>query len=279
MLVLVLVGLENEVLKTEAAAETILAVIDGMYDGTPPLYEIDAATGIAGVPRDLNRGLLGLALSSERLLYGVDRLFFCTVDLDAGAATVVGDHLPSHHMYWDIAAEPRTDKLFTLVTDTPPGGVSTFMLATIDAQTGDLEIVADDIAPFHSMAFDSDGTLFGLISLSNQLLTLDTTDGSVLSQIPLSHSLGWRTEIAISPRTGELYALECNVPGTSMLYRIDKYTGEVLAIGDTGIEAHVAGLLVVPEPAMLLILLLSAVALRGRYARSRASNSPGKSTA
>lgn len=112
-----------------------------------------------------------------------------------------------------LAAHPTTGEFFALVESapSPPGPICQHLLAKIDPETGAATIIGNTGDCFDSLAFHSNGTLYGVTMWPPALFTLDTTSATPMFLISLdavggsSGAVAGGSALAFNPSDGLLY--------------------------------------------------------------------------
>jgi DNA-binding beta-propeller fold protein YncE len=231
------------------------------------LYDVDPLTGAVSNERNVGTNpLLGISMSPGGQLYGLafnENLY--SID-PIGATSVLVGYLGFQIGEGDAAFDPTTGVLYGMAHTID--GVR--HLFTVDTETG----LGTDVAPVNqtdldpsAMAFDAAGTLYILDTFNDELLTVDETNGDVLTSVALSRSLGSIAGMDFHPDSGVLHVADGGGAGTDSLYTLDVLTGQLTLMGSTGLSQGLAGLEFIPEPATLLLYVFGASVFLGRRRR------------
>jgi hypothetical protein len=200
-------------------------------------------TGIAYVPGE---GLYGVTLGNDNKLYRVDAM--------TGERTTIGP--TGRDIYeGDLVYRPGAGTLLGINYQGPfyrvdrSTGATTLLGTTPPRPDGGREL--------SGLAFDRAGTLYAIdtgvdSSAADHLLTLDPTNGQVLSEIAITGgNLLAGVGMVFHPDTGTLYVAEGGFRQTHepILYTLDPSTGALTIVGPLGVPDGVSGLAVLPEPA------------------------------
>jgi hypothetical protein len=236
------------------------------------LYDIDLSTGAASNPRSTGAPqLVGIAFSAGLQLFGLSNSAAPTnpgslfeIDLGTGAAQLVGATGLDSIIEGDLAFDPTSGALYGIYHL----DVAQRKLFTIDTGTGAATPLPGSLSGDPSaMAFDAAGTLYAIDTSLDELLTVDKATGNPLSYTSLNVDLGAVAGMDFDPATGTLYVADGESGGTDTLYTVNTTTGDLTAVGSLGLEAGLAGLAFVPEPATLTLAGLGALALIRRRRR------------
>ena len=101
---------------------------------------------------------------------------------------------------------------------------------------------------------------------------IDPATGNILSSITLNLSLGTTAAMDVNPLTGTIYVGDGDLYGTNNLYTLGPVAGILTLVGPTGIPGSaqynmgggLAGLVLLPEPMSLGLVLLGGLMLIGR---------------
>ena len=228
------------------------------------LYDVDPLTGAVSNMRDVGTTpLVGISLSPAGQLYGLAfNQDLYTIDPVSATSSLVG-YLGFQIGEGGLAFDPTSGVLYGM-SHTIDGVRHLF---TIDPQTG----LGTDVGPVpqtdldpSAVVIDEAGTLYILDTYNDELLTVDQTDGDVLSSISLSRSLGSIAGMDFHPDSGVFYVADGGGAGTDSLYTLDVVTGQLTLMGSTGLSQGLAGLEFIPEPATLLLVVFAATALPRR---------------
>ncbi|HNQ23704.1 MAG TPA: hypothetical protein PKK06_11475, partial [Phycisphaerae bacterium] len=246
-------------------------LIGASWDGT--IYDIDPTTGLASNPRATGlSGLAGIDFSAQGTLFAMTVLegnasnSLYTLNVATGAAEYVGATGFAGMLEGDLASDPAGSDLYGVLSF---AGGTGFRLIRLDRQTGQGEYIgrvpgSRDIS---GLAFDAAGTLFGLDTQNDELLTLDKDSADVLGSVVLSHAFADHGAMRFGP-DDVLYAVDGGTGLMGVLYSIDTSSGWVMQVGATGVPGGFSAL-TVPEPCTLLLLLLGGVLLHRCRACSR----------
>lgn len=244
----------------QASATQLFGVTFGTSQNAV-LYDVNAATGAAGNPRPVGVGhLVGIAWSPSGSLYGLTNSTAPTspnslvrIDAATGASQVIGSTGLTSIIEGDLARDPTTGQLYGCY-NLASGKRQLF---TVNPQSGAASTIPGSLSGDPSaLAFASDGTLYGIDTSLGELLTIDKTDGVVLSYKTLSTGLGSTAGMAVDPFSGVFYVADGESGGTDKLYTLDPATGVLTAVGPLGVTDGLAGLAFVPEPTTLVLLIL-----------------------
>lgn len=172
------------------------------------------------VPGD---GITGIDFMTNGDMYG----FVSTGDLiqinpatgavitNVGPVTLNGNPI----ILTDMAIDPTTDEIYGT---TGPSGPLSNQLVKVDASTAVATYIGQPVAAgsFLAITFDAQGTLYGLRTNSaSDLLTIDKTNGSILSNTVLSITIG-AVGLGMDKATNTIYASECCTTQGNQLYSI-----------------------------------------------------------
>lgn len=156
------------------------------------------------------------------------------------------------------------------------GSVASATLFTIDSQNGlanPMVTIGAEPHDVNGLAWRSDGMLIALDRRSNALIVIDPSDGSVSTLVALAANVGATGGMTAAGDTGYFVTSGPGdiVPGSSELYRFDLFTGETTRIGTFAPPLTGSGFggLAIPEPAMLLLIILGGVACLAGGQRGR----------
>ena len=222
------------------------------------LYNFDASTGnstlrttVSGAKRYFSfdeRPSDGMIFAAEVVTGNA----LWTIDIDTGGLTFECSHYLD--TVADVSFDPATDELYGLMRNAPYG------LYTIDPASGGstfIGYVGNGVRT--GMTFAPDGTLYGM-TLTGTLYTIDKTTGGT-TLIGGSGDYVSTVEDADFTPDGRLFAVDWS----GNLVQIDTATGHRTLVGTTGMGTGLTGVLGIPEPAAVLLLVLGAgVLLRRR---------------
>ncbi len=267
------------------ASRPVSAGLIGNDDTTGTLYDVNPTTGVASDPRATGISkLVGIAYSPGGFLYGMTSFLggptpnaLYKIDPTTGASMLVGATGLKGIFEGDLGFDPTTGVLYG-VQNVTTGGLGLFTLNTstgLATSIGNVERSGD----LSDLAFDKAGNLFLLDDDSNTLLEVNKSNGSIISSVPLSLTLGPVGAMAFDPSSGKLYVVDGTdgpYTGTNSLYTLNTTTGVLSLIGDTGLSAGLAGLTFtpasVPEPTSWCLLGIGMLGIFG-FGRRRASRS------
>ncbi len=242
-----------------AGTATAAALVGmGFFDGK--IYDVDETTGMCTNPRTCHwnspttviRYSTGLTQDVDGTAYVLTTSgsyiggYLWTVDLGTGAMTPIGDPELTRIFEGDIDIDPTTGVLYGM-QDWAPDTTQT-ALFTLNKATGTASVIAD-LEPalgserdFSAMAFNAAGELFVINNDTSELLKLDKADGSVLSRVDLSVSLGNLGGMDFQPGTGQLYVVDGGDAGTDLVYTCNTTTGALTEVGPTYLTSGLCGL-------------------------------------
>ena len=263
-----------------APAATLLGAT--FADGV--LHDVDAATGTASNPRPVAVGatpvnfIAGIDFDAAGTLFAItsespnpvpnfpSTLF--RVDPATGAATVVAA-LDEKIAEGDLTLDPASGDLLAFAR---PNGLAAYRLIRIDPATGATSLIGEvadlGIDP-SGLAMTAGGTLYALDTAGDALLRLDLADASIDASSAISPPLGNVAGMDFDPASGFFYVADGGGSGTNSLYTLDPVTGDLDAVGATGL-ANGLGALAVPEPGALARGVAGAAALAVIAARRSA---------
>lgn len=207
------------------------------WDGQ--LYDVDPATGAAVNPRTTNVTTpVGLTVASDCTLYTLNTFggkpqanSLYILDSITGQSALVGSTGLARVAEGDLDFDPVTGILYGI--QEVSGGRRLF---TVDPSTGQGTIVgglaAGDVS---AMVFSGDGTLYMMDTSMDRVLTINKATGATLTAIPLSVNLGGLAGMDFDPTAGTLYVTDSGTGGTNQLYSLDPASGQMTAIGPTGL--------------------------------------------
>ena len=254
-----------------AAPQIVAAGADGR------IYDVDLATGTLSNPRGPStlRPFSGIAYVPGEGVYGITLLNDNTVyrfDPVTGARTTIG---PAGREIFegDLAYRPATGALLGINYQGQfyrvdrATGATTVLGTTPPSPAGGREL--------SGLAFDRAGTLYAIdtavsATRADLLLTLDPTNGQVLSEIPITGgNLLVALGMAFHPETGTLYVAEGGLGQARApnLYTLDPGSGALSVVGPLGMPLGVSGLAFVPEPGGAATLLVAGACWLGRRRR------------
>ncbi len=227
------------------------------------LYDVDSLTGAASNPRPTGLGhVAGIAWSPTGSLYALTNSTaaqypnsLMRVDPSTGASQLIGSTGLTAIVEGDLARDPTTGQLYGCYNLTS----GKRQLFTMSAETGAATPIPGSLSGDPSaLAFDLNGTLYGIDTSLGELLTIDKASGAVLGYTSLNVALGSTAGMAVDPFTGVFYVADGESGGTDTLYTLNPATGVLTAVGPLGVADGVAGLASVPEPGAAVLLALAA---------------------
>jgi hypothetical protein len=170
-----------------------------------------------------------------------------TIDINAGAASLVG--LTGIHDLAGVAFHPTSGQLFGLKNQ---GG-----LYSINQLTGAATFIGNTTFEGgyvdRGLVFSPSGRLFGFTH-SGALYQIDTATGSVAPVGGSGNPVNLLSEDAAFTSAGELFATD--FAGT--IFRTDPLTGNGTVVGSTGLGSGLLGIIAVPEPSTLALVICGA---------------------
>jgi len=233
----------------------VLSEIDSISTGDPDsqdLYIIDLTNGnltlVAEIPNDAEDPVSGLddvdglAFDSAGTLFGADndneRLV--TINRNTGQVTVIGDFNGA-------------------LNDVSNAGLSFNSAGTLFLSDGDAETLytvntataaLTEVGPFNeditAIAFDSNDVLYAIDDTNNNLVTLNTANGSIDSTIG---SLGFNPEDSQGlhfDRNDVLFMIDETDATGSALYRVNTSTGNATLVGTMPFDVEALAIFDIP---------------------------------
>ena len=237
---------------------------------TSDIWDIDLATGAVSNPRSTGITFLsGIEFDSSGNLYGLSGDLgsgaIYSIDSATGHAVLIGDlglnEVIEGGLAWDAASSTMYG-----VQDTP--GIMR-LLFTIDLITGLAQVVGNvtNVDDLSAISFDRDGNLYVLQTSDNVLLTIDKTNGNILSTRPLSRNIEAAAGMDYDPVNGTMYVVDGPPStGSDNLYTLNLSTGDLTLIGSTLTSGRLSGIAIVPEPSLIcqLVVGVAVLLVRGR---------------
>ena len=198
----------------------------------------------------------GLEFGPDGQLYGMapDTDEFIRIDINTGAATVIGPTILNISRGSGMGWDPTTNQMYSVAKLTAS---SPDILVTVSLDTGNVSAIANvqgiGASNLYGLDFDAEGQLYGVQSGSqdSQLWAVDKSNGDTT---PIGdRSLPPVGAFTIAP-SGTAWIIEA--PGT--LYSIDLEDGSTvnhgLITGFTGGEGRIGALASIPSPPVTSIL-------------------------
>jgi len=246
--------------------------------GTSSLFDVNPGTGAATNPRDTGGVLMnGIAFSPGGTLYGISSGFsqtlgnaLFTIEPLTGTVTLVGGTGLTDLVEGDLAFHPVTGVLYGGVAAVPAEPGRLFIVNTATGGATIIGPVGTNQTDLSAIEFAADGRLLALESTNDRLLSINPATGAILTDLPLSMSIGSVAGLARHPVTGVMYAVADDENGTDSLYILNPNDGVLTLVGPTGLTEGLAGLAFVPEPSAPVLVaggILAAVLRRHRKRR------------
>lgn len=259
------------------------AVLIGSDINDDTLYRINlndgTATAIGEFTRDdsepFNDVIFGMTFNSNTgtvFATDVNSDDLVTINPNTAAVTVVGP--TGLNKLEALAYDPATDTLFGIDQRVDPQGgdaAGEDFLITVDMNTGAAQpaIGGTGFNLIQDLAIDpADGTLFGVDRAQNKLVTIDKTTGAATEVGDLG--FGNVGGLDFNPATGALFGVDA---GADVLLSIDKTTGQATQIGadfalrGSDADRRIEGIVFIPEPASMGMMLLGGAILLSRRSR------------
>lgn len=219
------------------------------------LSERSAPAGGAGnligtISKDWYSSNIGFRFAKDGVFYKVNSNGIYSVDEETGAETWLRSLVrPSGYNdanLYSLAVDPESGTVYVALHTRGSGRQYMDKFATLDLETGVLTYIADiyvQYGGYESIAFDSEGTLYGISN--NKLYTIDTSTGQGTFVSTIENNLGPTNGYSTYYYT---YGMDFSPDGTLYasgysnqyyqwgIYTIDKETGEVTWIAETGTE-------------------------------------------
>ena len=249
----------------------------GVDNLTKNLLSIDETTGAATVLSTLNitAGISGMTLDpTTQTLYGFDTGNLDVISINAltGDVTVVADlSFEMNTLAFDQSTntlygvdKALIQKLYTIDT----GAGTATVGPTIDTENGGI----------HGMTFDASGNLFATNTLDDELLEINTSDGTTTMLVDLAPDFDRMFSLAYDQSTGSLFGV--NSPaGPDELVRFDPtgstFTTDGVLVGTISGSTDIVSLAdapsaaPVPEPSSIALLGMGGLGMCGYRWRTK----------
>jgi hypothetical protein len=161
------------------AYDTSRNTLFGVSPTTDSLYTLNRTTGAAtlvgslGIPSNLAmQGVAYDPFSNQLFATAADTGELFTINRDTGQAQLIG---PTGRGISGLAVDPRTGNLY----GSPPSLLGVNMgLYLIDKTTAARTPIGPDTIGYNGLAFDSDGTLYGVQNSTDSLYRINLLDGT-----------------------------------------------------------------------------------------------------
>ncbi|MEM7308340.1 MAG: hypothetical protein AAF682_16795 [Planctomycetota bacterium] len=205
--------------------------IANVYPEAGSLARLDQASFTGTIVGDTGANRIsGLTQAADGRLFSAHGTFVDELDPSTGAVlgtTLFTQTIGGSMSIGDLATQPGTGVMYG-VNDS--GQIVTFDFGAADAP------VVGGVPGLRTLAFAPDGTLYGT-TLNDQLLTLDPSDGVVLTLVDLT-TPGKIDGLAVRPEDGALFATLGASGGLNQsILQIDPLTGATSVAGTTGVGA------------------------------------------
>ncbi len=198
---------------------------------------------------------VGFRFAKDGVFYKVTSNGIYSIDEETGAETWLRSLIrPAGYddaNPYSLAVDPESGIVYVTLHTRGSGLQSMNKFATLDLETGVLTYIADiyvQYGGYESIAFDSEGTLYGISNYNLYTINTSTGQGTIVSTI--GNNLGAKNGYSTYYYTygmdfapdGTLYASGYNTNNHVWgIYTIDKETGQVAWIAETGTENGYAG--------------------------------------